>query len=343
MKRLQLLPPGVRLVVFVFLVVGAFLLLAGATLFLLTLTLNSTPRQVGRALEDGVTVAQFAALPDEDAYPSTVAVGADGSVYTASFISGAVWKISANGETVTEIPTTRDTFDSVSALAVRPDDTLLAVGFAGGDSGDWAVYSITQDGEVQQFATRDDAAGFASPLDMVLDSDGAVYVLDRGQADIWRWNADGSEGTLWRSLLDSPGRSSAEARPLPTGITFDAQTNAFYVTDSDANTIVRVPRSGGAPSLVFRSTDTRFLPAFDGIAIGGDGAIYVTALEQKGLVRIQNDELVYIAGNFRGPSDIAFTPDGRLIVANFDSLALAQANIRPQLPFGLDVVTFAQG
>ncbi|NOG51910.1 MAG: hypothetical protein HND48_22605 [Chloroflexi bacterium] len=69
-----------------------------------------------------------------------------------------------------------------------------------------------------------------------------------------------------------------------------------------------------------------------------DGRIVVTALDQKGLVLLRGDGPYvgappsYVAGNFRGPSDVAALPDGRVVVANFDSLALAQPGVYPQAP-----------
>src|SRR5688500_14805764 len=164
-KRLQLLPQGPRIVIFVFMVVGALLLLGAVTLLLITATLNSTPRQSGQALLETVTVAQLAALPDNDAYPSTVAAGADGTVYTASFATGTIWAISPDGTSVTEIPNTRERFDGVTALAVRPDNTLLAVGFtANGENGAWAVYAVTAAGEIAEFGRVTDGQGFVSPF-----------------------------------------------------------------------------------------------------------------------------------------------------------------------------------
>src|SRR5690606_24853517 len=149
------------IVIFVFMVVGSLLLLGGLTLFLITSTLNSSPRQSGQSLVETVTVAQLAALPDNDAYPSTVAAGADGTVYTASFASGVVWTISPDGTSVTEIANTRDRFDGVTALSVRPDNTLLAVGFtAEGEDGVWAVYAITPTGDITEFGRVTDAQGF---------------------------------------------------------------------------------------------------------------------------------------------------------------------------------------
>jgi sugar lactone lactonase YvrE len=246
---------------------------------------------------------------------------------------------------VTEITNTRDRFDGVTALAVRPDNTLLAVGFtAEGEDGVWAVYAITPAGDITEFGRVTDAQGFVSPFDITLDRDGGVYVVDRSRADIWRWEPSGGAGELWWSMLTPPD-NAAEGnveRPAPTGIIYDTLTDSLLVTDPDANTVVRIPRDRSGSQVVFRSSDERFPPGLDGIAVTADGTIYVTALDQKGVARIapESTELAYIAGNFRGPSDLALLPDGRLVVANFDSAALVQPGIQPQLPFALDVVAF---
>ena len=349
-NRLQRLPQGPRIVIFSFMVIGGVLLLGGLTLALLVLTLNSSPRQTARALVETVTIAQFAALPGDDAFPSTVDVGPDGAVYTASYSTGALWSLSPDARTITEIPNTRDTFDSVSALAVRPDNTLLVVAYTGGEAGAWAVHSVTPGGQIALFGAPNDAQGFVSPFDIALDPDGAAYVVDRARAEIWRWPSPGAAPELWWSLLTTPIDSASPeggptpaplGRPAPTGIAYDPSTDTLVVTDPDSNTIVRIPRDRSAAQIVFRSLDTRFPPGLDGIVVAPDGTLYVTALDQKGLARVSSPtELTYISGGFRGPSDLAFTPDGRLIVANFDSAALVQPGIRPQLPFALDILTF---
>lgn len=349
-KRLQLLPPGVRIVVFVFIVVGVLLLLAGFTLLLLMLTVNSTTRQTAISLVETVAVSEYAALPDDDAYPSTVAAGADGMVYTASYASGTVWQVAPDGS-MTEIPDTRETFDSVTGLVARPDNTLLAIAFTGGEEGAWGIHSITADGHITPFGTLPDERGFVSPFDITIDSDGGVYVVDRSRAEVWRWESTGGEGTLWWSLATPPANAAFELPPpAPTGITYEAARDAILVADPDANTIVRIPRTGGASHIVLQyiiTAGSTFPPGFDGIAAAPDGSIYVTALDQKGVIRVDSDgepfadEMAYIAGNFRGPSDLALLPDGRLIVANFDSVSLVQPGVAPQLPFALDVITFA--
>ena len=47
----------------------------------------------------------------------------------------------------------------------------------------------------------------------------------------------------------------------------------------------------------------------------------------------------YIAGQFRGSSDVDAGDGGRLYVANWDQSALALPFVTPRLPFGIDVVT----
>lgn len=345
-KRLQLLPQGPRIVIFIFMIVGSLLLLGGVTLFLLVLTLNSAPRQSGRALVETVSIAQFAVLPGDSAYPSTVAVALDGAVYTASYATGEIWRISSDGLTIAPIP---NDFESVTALAVRPDNTVLAVAFTGGDDSAWSVFSIPPTGEMTEFPRVNDAQGLVSPFDITLDPDGAAYVVDRSRAEIWRWPADGTAPELWWSLLTAPSDAASPdggptpaplPRPAPTGIAYDPVTDALLVTDPDANTIVRIPRARDLALIVFRSLDSRFPPGLDGITVAPDGTVYVTALDQKGVARITSPtDLTYIAGGFRGPSDLAFTPDGRIVVANFDSASLVQPGLRPQLPFALDILT----
>lgn len=355
-RQLQSLPRGPRMLIFFLMFGGIFLALAGGTVLLILLSINNVPRQTAQALAEGAAVAEYAALPDDDAYPSTVAVGPDGTVYTASYRTGTVWAVDADG-TAREIPNSRDRFDSVTGVAVRPDGDLLAIAFTGGDSGAWAVWRVTPAGEIARFGTVDDAQGLISPFDIALDNNGAVYVIDRSRADIWRWDADGSNPELWWSLLTPPQSivrlpdepvPTFAARPAPTGLAFDPIHNAMLVADPDLNTIVRVPLSRGASELLYYYDPTldsqAFPPGFDGIAMLPDNQIVVTALDQKGLILFRGGAPYvgsppsYIAGNFRGPSDVAVLPDGRVVVANFDSLALAQPGVRPQLPFGLDVV-----
>ena len=63
-----------RRLVFLLIFGGGILGLVAITLLLVSSALNGSARVVSVALVPEVTVRQFAALPDDDAYPATVAV-----------------------------------------------------------------------------------------------------------------------------------------------------------------------------------------------------------------------------------------------------------------------------
>ena len=86
-----------RLLIFILIIGGGLALLVGATAALVFQAFNPSQRQQSVVLTDAITVSQFAALPDDDAYPAALAVAPDGTVYTGSFATGAVWAIDASG------------------------------------------------------------------------------------------------------------------------------------------------------------------------------------------------------------------------------------------------------
>ena len=53
--------------------------------------------------------------------------------------------------------------------------------------------------------------------------------------------------------------------------------------------------------------------------------------------------LVYIAGLFRGPSDVDYAAPDKLYVTNWDQFSLAVTASKPSLPFALDVIRFVDG
>ena len=84
------------------------------------------------------------------------------------------------------------------------------------------------------------------------------------------------------------------------------------------------------------------IPDPRGTLIEPDGTIYVAALTQDGIVRLDGDSLTYIAGLFRGSSDVDYSPTANaLFVTNFDSGALVVPGLSPRLPFTIDVVRLA--
>src|SRR5512134_2824788 len=126
MRNLRRLPTGQRCLVFILIFGGLLMVLILITLLLAGQALNSGPRVISTSLVPNVTVRQFASLPDNNAYPAAVVAAPDGTVYTGSFATGAVWAIDPDG-TLHELRDTRDSIGAVTGLAIAPDGAILVV------------------------------------------------------------------------------------------------------------------------------------------------------------------------------------------------------------------------
>ncbi|MCU0495963.1 MAG: SMP-30/gluconolactonase/LRE family protein [Anaerolineae bacterium] len=338
LRRLQYLGTGQRILIFFLLMIGGLLLIAGITVFLILLSINNAQRVTAVGLESGVEVREFASLPDSDAYPAAVAISPDGTVYTGSYATGTIWQISADGQTIQEVPNTRERLGSITGLTAAPDGTLYILDRVNPDyrASGGLIWQLSPDGALREYAAINDATGFISPDDLTLDAAGQLYVTDRGRREVWRWSADGQNGALWWSPPAEPIDGS------PTGLAFDPTSNTILITDSESQIIYRVGVDNGETTVFYQYSDTVNLPFFDGITVTPNGQVYVAALDQNGIVTFRDGQMVYIAGNFRGSSDVAIAPDGRLIVTNFDSISLVVPGVSPQLPFALDVIRFGE-
>ncbi|MCZ2097354.1 MAG: hypothetical protein LC121_14050 [Anaerolineae bacterium] len=193
LRNLQAMSVWQRRLVFFLIFGGGLLGLVAITLLLITVSLNGEARVTSVSLVPSVIVRQFAALPDDDAYPAAVAAAPDGTVYTGSFASGTVWQITSEGE-VSEIPSTRDALGAVVGLAVEPDGSLLVIDQRDTDP-------RTAGGQLIRIA--DDAisiiaeVGFIAPNDLALDAQGRIYMSDSGANGVWRFDPDGANGSIW--------------------------------------------------------------------------------------------------------------------------------------------------
>lgn len=337
-RDMRYLTPAQRRLVFFLIFGGGLMLLILVAVLLISSTLNTNQRQLSVSLQPDLTVREFAALPDNNAYPPAVAVAPDGTVYTGSFASGAVWAIDPAGN-VTELPNTRDTIGAVAGLAVAPDGALLVVDQLDTDvrSAGGMVARISPDRTRidRLFAFIDDDRGFIAPNDIALDSQGRIYVSDSGRNEVWRFNPDGSGGAVWWVPALIQG-----TRTAITGLAYDPVTDSILVTEPEKSEIYRVRVSDGTSEVLYAYPQAEGSPpGFDGIDVAPDGTVYAAALGQNGIAIISGGELTYIAGLFRGASDVAYDPvNRRLYVPNFDQASLVLPLVQPQLPFAIDVI-----
>lgn len=337
LENIQRLGRGQRIVIFILLMVGGLALLVALVVFLVLGALNGRTQSVG--LLDGVTVREFASLPDNDSYPAAVAVAPNGLIYTGSYKTGALWSADAEGK-VTEIPGSREAIGAVAGLTFGADGVLYIVDQVDADprTSGGSIKRLNADGTISDFASIDDEQGFVTPDDVALDAVGNVYVSDRGRDQIWKFAPDGS-GTLWwvPPLMDNV--TSYE----PTGLAYDTASDAIIVTDGINNMVYRVSTADATTEVLYQHGDRPNPPGFDGVTITPDGVIYVTALGQNGVARLEGDTLTYVAGLFRGGSDVESDATGQhLYVSNFDSYSLVVQLVSPSLPFTIDEVNLGE-
>lgn len=335
-ENLQKLTLAQRRLVFFMIIVGGLLLITAVTLLLLAGAFNAS-RSQAVALLPTIGVREFAQLPDEDAYPMALAAAPDGMLFTGSFATGVIWQISPEGE-VTEIPNTRATIGAVAGLAVLPDGSLIVVDQQDTDprTAGGALWCVTRSGEIMPFASAPIDRGWLAPNDVTLDAQGRVYVSDPGRNEIWRFSPDGEDGSVWWV----PPLREGEPRPALTGLAYDPIRDAVLVSDPEVNRIYAVSVNGGQGTVVlYEHGDRPNPPGFDGLTVTDDGRIFVAALGQNGIATIEPDgSLGYIAGLFRGSSDVVFAAPNRLYVTNFDGSSLVLPLITPSLPFAIDEI-----
>lgn len=333
MQRIQMMSRGQRVLLFILIFGGGLMLICALTLMLALQAINTAPREQAFAQAEGVTVREFAVLPDDDAYPGTVAVGPDGDVYTGSYDTGALWRINAAG-LAEELTGARESIGSLRALAFAPDGTLYLLD--GMDSNPRAaggmIWHLPPGGALREFGTISGEPGFVAPHDLTTDADGNVYVSDRGRREVWRFASDGV-GSLWWNLPAAEGQPEA----TPSGLAYDPVTDSIIITDLETDIVYRVSLDGTSTDVIYRHEDGRIVPGLDGVTVAPDGTIYMAAFADRSVVVLQNGELIPLAGNFRGSSAVAYH-DGGLYVNNFDQRSLILPGIQPQLPFALDRV-----
>lgn len=315
-------------------------LIAAMTWFVI----GSAPRSQAVAIADGIRVAEFASLPNDDAYPAALAIDADGTLYSGSYQSGALWSISPAGA-VREIQGSRQRIGSVTGLDVASDKALYILDRIAPLKAEGAVVWRYASGELDQlFEIRAEAFyGNVLPDDIAIDIAGRVYISDR-LGHVLRYSAAGEP-------LGSGGRAYWWVAPCSerceiTGIAFDRANDALLIADPAAEAVYRVKITDDLPGdyvTLIRGADQKSDYGFHGIALSPGGDVYLALLNWNRVARLEAGELVMLAKDFRGASDIAYdAARDRLYVTNWNQFGLAFGT-RPQLPFAIDVIDLSSG
>ena len=333
-------PTHRRAVILAIVLIIAAVAILGFSVTLLLSALRAGERELATAILPGAILREYATLPDDDAYPAALASAADGTLFTGSFASGALWRIDTRGRTY-EIPGTRAALYSVSGLTVAADGTLYivdgAIG-AGQGSAEPAIYTLSPAGELLRFAGLPD---LQLPDDIALDAGGNVYVSDWGANVVWRFTPAGVGEIWWRPPLDAD-----IPNPDPIGLAYDASRDAMLISEPIGGRIYRVLIASDDPradtETLYAHGEMPQAPGFDGLTVTASGEIYLAALGQNQLLRLRAGQLEVIAAGFRGISDVAHS-DGRLYATNWDQVSIVSQLVPARTPFAIDEIALPAG
>lgn len=318
--------------------------LAFAAVLIIAMTwfvIGAAPRSQAVAVAAGVTISEFAALPDEDAYPAALAIDADGQFYTGSYQTGALWSISPAGD-VSEIQGSRERVGAVSGLDVAPDGALYILDLIAPLEASGAIVWRYAGGELTRlFEIKSETfLGGVLPDDIAVDGAGRLYISDR-LGHVLRYSAAGEalgsygEAYWWHA----PCRDKCEI----TGLAYDAASDALLIADPAAEAVYRVAITegppGAQPTLLGGAAQIKDY-GFDGIAVGASGDVFIALLNWNRVARLDDGALLMLAKDFRGSSDVAYdAARDRLYATNWNQFGLAFGT-RPQLPFAIDAIDF---
>lgn len=336
-QRIQKLPKWLRVIIFSAIVTAIIVIVFLVTLAVAYAGVNAGPRTTSIAMQDTVTVREWATLPGDDAYPAAMTIDPDGNVYTGSYLSGAIWRITPEGE-VSEIPGTRDIIDAVSGLEWAQDGLyVLTLSNPLAGTG-MSLWRIRDKAAPEKLFEADEANRIA--YDIARDGDGNLYVSYIGVRQpsiIMIYPAAGEPGVWW----------TAPDNDRFTGITYDAANDRLIAVDTDKSILYAIPRSDPASASVLYEHKVDPVPNFDDVVVAPDGMLYLAALGINRVAQLTpQGDLTYLAGAFRGSSRVAYDPARkRLYVNNWDQRSLlsdqvlfVKVDVTPKLPFALDVI-----
>jgi sugar lactone lactonase YvrE len=327
---------AIRILAFSLFVTLAIGLIFSATALLYYINVQNYPRVQPAAFATDVTVAEFVQLPDEDSYPAALAISPSGTLYTASFVSGAIWRIAPDGS-LSEVPQSREQIGSVISLESSSDNLLYILDHLEPlQNGGAKIWRLDETG--LSLLQDIDSATILQPNDMTIDAEGRLYISDLQGGKIYRLDETGL--SLWWQV---PSRDYA-----PAGLAYDAQNQRILISDALLGQIYAIPSNTTVTEaervLLFDSAEE---VGFNGIALGAD-KIYTADLLNNQVWEIDPSLQTarVLASHYRGSSNVVYDASAnRLFVNNWDQSWLVPLDyyfisltFQPRLPFSVDTI-----
>jgi hypothetical protein len=204
---------------------------------------------------------------------------------------------------------TATNFQSVTegpyGVATDGDGNVYTVGNSGGD-----LYSTTPNGTTTDINAT--VLSGNSGQDIAINGEGNIFVSDLTDKAVWEFSLSGG------TPVGATGVEEFTFAAAPTGIAFDANNNAYVISNGKLYEIPVGSASGTAPTLI-TTTGVSLANAY-GIAIDPSGDIFISIDAAAGtILKIPSGSLVantYSTG-FKNPENITSDGIGDIYIADY--------------------------
>ena len=159
---------------------------------------------------------------------------------------------------------------------------------------------------------------FNQPRDVVLDSDGNIYVLERLNHRVQKFDSSGTYITSWGSF----GTGNTQFN-YPFGIAIDSDDN-IYVADSDNHKLKKFDSDGTyITSWGGYGTGNGKLSYPQDVAIDSDDYVYVSDYDNSRITKFTSDGTYVLKWGSAGSGDGQFNPATSLAIDSSDNIYIA--------------------
>ncbi len=237
------------------------------TVFLVNTTSRRVQQVVGEGREVDSLLSTFGA-------PSDVEIGPDGSIWVLDAQRAEIVRLGDDGRAAQTITNANLGLYRPRGLAIGPDGTIWIA-----DTGGSRVINLTADGTVLA-RVGPDVGGHETirqPTDVAVGPGGELFVVNGEGGALIRLTPDGVYERHWTVLPADTERGAH----LAIG-----QDRSLWVSEPDGRRISRFTFDGTPSGIVDLLHDTRLLRVPVGIAVGGDGTVYVADSSLRAVVAL---------------------------------------------------------
>ncbi|PZF79326.1 SMP-30/gluconolactonase/LRE family protein [Jiangella anatolica] len=214
-----------------------------------------------------------------------------------------------------------------NGLAWLDHDTLAVADFRRG----LVLVDGVRSGTPRMRVLLDGADGrpFRGLNDLVVGSDGSIYVTDQGDTGL-----HDPSGRLYRVRPGGRLETVLDAVPSPNGLALDEEHGVIYLAVTRDNSIWRVPLGHRGPRKVGRFIQLSGGIGPDGIAQGPDGTLLVAHLGM-GVVWVYDERglplVAFEARHGRATTNVCVDDGGRVYVTESDTSTILTADLTAAL------------